>query len=106
MSNYSCDEDVVKQRPTVMEYLYHQWSGFNLGSQSFELFMGFIILFLENILVIIDFLQLILSGFNHYSLMADDIFQGANEFPHLLNSTCGARECEGILTLSLLAIFG
>jgi hypothetical protein len=43
-------------------------------------------LFLKNILVVFGLLELVMSGFGGRGLMADNVFLGPDEFPHLL---CG-----------------
>lgn len=46
--------------------------------------MKLLILFLEDVLVVFNLLEFALGGFDRCGLMADDIFQGADELPHLL----------------------
>ena len=46
--------------------------------------MELLVLFLEDVLAVFDLPEFVLSGFDCCGLMANDIFQGANQFPHLL----------------------
>ncbi|KAJ5184843.1 hypothetical protein N7472_009683 [Penicillium cf. griseofulvum] len=54
-----------------------------------------------------DFLKLVLGGFDRCGLMAYNVFQGADEFPHVLggDSTRRVRRYKDISTPSSLPVF-
>jgi hypothetical protein len=62
----------------------HCWGAFNLRSQRFHFLMKLLVLFLADVLVVFDLLEFVLGDFDCCGLMSDDIFQGADKFPHLL----------------------
>ena len=46
--------------------------------------MKLLILFLEDVLVVFDLLEFVLGGCDGRGLVADDVLQRADQFPHLL----------------------
>lgn len=46
--------------------------------------MELLILFLGDVLAVFDLLKFVLDSFDCCGLLENDIFQGADEFPHLL----------------------
>lgn len=66
---------------------------FDLRFQNLHLLMKLLVLLLEHVLVVFDFVEFVLGGCDGCRLMSDEVFQRADQFPHLLggNSTGGVR---------------
>ena len=60
--------------------------------------MQFLVLFLEDVLVVFDLLKLVLGCRNGRGLAADDVLHRINKLPHLFSgdSTGRVQWCEGI----------
>jgi hypothetical protein len=69
--------------------------------------METLVLFLEDILVVFDLLEFVLGSCDGRGLVADDVLQHADQFPHLLSgdSTGWVRRGECIFTPGSLPAF-